>query len=152
MPCLKVGQNPKISHKNMNNVFLAKTQRRKINTECVDAKGGILAQRGMERRMLHEATRSFFYERWRDTEEDINCLMVELRLKMDNSLFSPILLRRHITYSFCVPLRNPLGLLRFLIYFPNIKTLFPIAKPSQKTAFPHILQPYLQLLTFIKQH
>jgi len=48
MPCLKFGQNPKISHKNMCNIFLAKTQRRKINTLCGDAKGEILARRGTE--------------------------------------------------------------------------------------------------------
>ena len=39
MPCLKLRQNPKIPHKNMYNMFLAKTQRRKINTLCGDAKG-----------------------------------------------------------------------------------------------------------------
>jgi len=39
MPCLKLGQNPKISHKNMYNAFLAKSQSRKINMLCGDAKG-----------------------------------------------------------------------------------------------------------------
>ena len=36
--CLILGQNPKIFHKNMSNMFLSKTQRRKINMLCVDAR------------------------------------------------------------------------------------------------------------------